>query len=126
MVCLYLTAQLGASGLHTVCIGLGRCFQDRNIKVGYIKPLGHRYYEEEGKVTDEDAAFMRRTLNLEEDLDDLCPVVLSPQLIRNSFRDGPEDLLDIVKKALFRIGQNKDVVLVQGSLNSNQIGRAHV
>jgi uncharacterized protein len=120
MVCLYLTSEFGASGLHTICIGLGRRFQEDNIEVGYMKPLGHRYFEEGGRVTDEDAAFMRQTLGLKEDLDDLCPVMLTPQLISNSFKDGPGDLLTRVKDAFSRLSRGKDVVLVQGAFTSRQ------
>jgi BioD-like phosphotransacetylase family protein len=120
MVCLYLTSEFGASGLHTICIGLGKHFQEENIAIGYIKPLGHRYYEEEGKVTDEDAAFMRHSLGLKEDLDDLCPVVLTPQLISSCFKDGPGDLLSRVKDAFGRVSRDKDVVLIQGAFTSAQ------
>jgi uncharacterized protein len=120
MVCLYLTSEFGLSGLHTICIGLGKRFQEEGLRVGYIKPLGNRYFEEEGRVTDEDASFMRQTLSLGEDLDDLCPVVLTPQLISNSFKEGPGDLLSRVKDAFDRVIRSKDVVLVQGAFTSAQ------
>lgn len=120
MVCLYLTSVYGIAGLHTICIGLGKRFQEEGVKVGYIKPLGHRYYEEEGRATDEDAAFMRQTLNLEENLDDLCPVLLTPQLVSDSLRDGPGDLLARVREAFDRVSRGKDVVLAQGAFTSNQ------
>jgi BioD-like phosphotransacetylase family protein len=120
MVCLYLTSEFGIAGLHTMCIGLGKRFQEEGIKIGYMKPLGHRYYEEEGKATDEDAAFMRKTLGLEEDLEDLCPVLLTPKLVRESLKEGPGDLLPRVKEAFARVSRSKEVVLVQGAFTSNQ------
>lgn len=120
MVCIYLTSEVGLSGLHTVCIGLAEYFREEKVKVGYIKPLGHRYYEEEGRVTDEDAAFMRHTLDLKEDLDDICPVVLSPQLVMNSLKDNGEDLLSRIKEAYARVSKDKDVVIVQGAYTSLQ------
>jgi BioD-like phosphotransacetylase family protein len=120
MVCLYLTSEFGVSGLHTVCIGLGKRFQEDGLKVGYIKPLGHRYFEEGGRVTDEDASFMRQTLGLEEDLDDLCPVVLSPQLVSGCLKEGPGDLAARVKDAFERVSRGKDVVIAQGAFTSRQ------
>ena len=120
MVSLYLTSELGLSGLHTICIGLGLHFMEEKLEVGYFKPLGHRYHEEEGVVTDEDVSFMRRSLNLEEDLEDLCPVVLTSQLVRNSLKEGPEDLLGRIKEAFARVSRGKDVVLVQGAFTSQQ------
>ncbi len=120
MVYIYLTSQQGLAGLHTMCIGLGLRFQADGLKVGYMKPLGHRFHQEEGKVTDEDAAFMRRTLSLEEDLEDICPVVLSPKLVNEALKDGPRDVLPRVREALSRIGAGKDLVMIQGAYNSQQ------
>ncbi|MEW6553868.1 MAG: phosphotransacetylase family protein [Actinomycetota bacterium] len=120
MVCIYFASQVGLSGLHTTCIGLGRRFQEEKLKVGYMKPVGHRYFTVEGRVTDEDAAFMQRTLGLEEDLSDICPVVLTPQVVNAAYMEGTKDLLEQVKQAFGRVSAGKDVVLVQGAYTSQQ------
>lgn len=120
MVYLYLTSQQGLAGLHTICIGLGIRLKEDGLRVGYMKPLGHRYHQEEGRVTDEDAAFMRRTLNLEEELSDVCPVVLAPKLVNEALKDASEDLLPRIRSALSRVEKGKDVVLLQGAYNSQQ------
>jgi uncharacterized protein len=121
MVNLYLVSGAGMSGLHTICIGIGLRFKEEGFKVGYIKPLGNRYFLEEGKATDEDAAFMRQTLKLEENLDDICPVVLTPQLIRESMQQAKrEDLLDRIIKAHERVSRNKDMVIMQGAYTWTQ------
>src|SRR4030042_4281862 len=120
MVNLYLISGAGLSGLHTICIGLGRRFQKEGLKVGYIKPLGNRYYQEDGKATDEDAAFMRHTLGLEESLDDLCPVVLTPQFIRESLKKKPGDLVQTVMGAYERVSKGKDLVIIQGAFTWTQ------
>ncbi len=120
MVCIYLTSEVGLSGLHTLCIGLGRRFREEKLRVGYMKPVGHRYFTVEGRVTDEDAAFMRETLQLGEDLDDICPVVLTPQLVNRCYLEGSGDLLERVKQAFGRVSADKDVVIVQGAYTSLQ------
>ena len=122
MVCLYLISAAGLAGLHTICIGLGMHLRDRGLGVGYMKPLGHRYFQVEGKVTDEDAAFMRHTLELAEDLDDVCPVVLTPELVRSSLKgEGePGALRSRIREAYERVSAGKDVVLVQGAFSSVQ------
>lgn len=120
MVCLYLSSEVGLSGLHTICIGLGLKLKEMGLKLGYMKPLGQRYHEEGGRVTDEDAAFMVKTLGLEEDLDDICPVVLSAQLVRESISEGRRDLLGRIGEAFERVSAGKDLVLVQGPFTSNQ------
>jgi uncharacterized protein len=120
MVCIYLTSEVGLSGLHTLCIGLGQRFQEEKLKVGYIKPVGHRYYTVEGKVTDEDAAFMRKTLGLEEDLEDICPVVITPQLVSSIYQEGGNGLQGRIKEAFDRVSAGKDVVIAQGAYSSTQ------
>ncbi len=120
MVCIYLTSEVGLSGLHTLCIGLGRRFREENLKVGYIKPVGHRYFTVEGYVTDEDAAFMRTTLELDEELKDLCPVVLTPQLVNSAYLEGGPGLLERVRQAYDRVSAGKDVVIAQGAYTSLQ------
>lgn len=120
MVCIYLTSEIGFSGLHTLCIGLGMRLREENLKVGYIKPLGHRYFLEEGRVTDEDAAFMRRTLELREDLDDICPIVLTPQLVNSAYMEGSAGIPERVKMSFERVSEGKDVVIAQGAYTSMQ------
>ncbi|MDY6796690.1 MAG: phosphotransacetylase family protein [Actinomycetota bacterium] len=120
MVCLYLSSEVGFSGLHSMCIGLGLHMKGDQINVGYIKPLGYRYHQEEGKITDEDVSFMRRSLDLADDLDDLCPVVLTPQLVMEGLKDVPAGLMDRIKEAFHRISEGKDVVLAQGAYTSRQ------
>jgi len=120
MVHIYLTSQQGLAGLHTMCIGLGLRFQEDGLKVGYMKPLGHRFHQEEGRVTDEDAAFMRRTLSLQEDLEDICPVVLTPKLVNEALKEGAPDLLPRIREALDRVATGKDLVMIQGAYTSQQ------
>ena len=120
MVCLYLCSEVGLSGLHTICIGLGIHLKDEGLKVGYMKPLGYRYHEEGGVVTDEDAAFMRQTLGLQEALEDVCPVVLTPHLVREGLKDGPVDLKQKINESFGRVSSGKDIVLLQGAYTSRQ------
>jgi BioD-like phosphotransacetylase family protein len=95
-------------------------FREEKLKVGYIKPVGHRYYRVDGQVTDEDAAFMRQTLELQESLDDLCPVMLTPQLVFEHYQQGAESLLAHVKEAFERVSRGKDLVIAQGAYTSLQ------
>lgn len=120
MVCVYLTSEMGMSGLHTICIGLGMRLREEGLAVGYFKPVGHRYHRVEGATTDEDAAFMRRTLELEDGLDDLCPVILTPQLVSDYYQTGRGDLLARVREAFQRVSGGKDVLVVQGAYTSLQ------
>lgn len=122
MVPLYLVSSTGLSGLHTVCIGVALHMQRRGLRVGYFKPLGYRHFEKDGRVTDEDAYLIRETLGLSEDLDDICPLVITPELVRGSLRGELDNdaLLKRVEGAFDRVKEGKDVVLIQGGYTSVQ------
>jgi hypothetical protein len=119
MSVIYLVSETGLSGLHTLSIGLARCLGKRGFKVGFIKPVGNMYFEAEGRVCDEDAALARSTLDLEEDLDDLCPFVVTPQSLWEGV-GREEEIRARILSSFGRVKEGKDIVLVQGAFSSRQ------
>ena len=115
MKALYITSLHTFSGKTALCLGLGRRFQAGGYEVGYFKPLGTRLWQVGGRVADEDADFVRRTLGLPEDLRDLVGVVLTQELLLHALAgEAPPDLLARVKAAFGRISAGKDIVLLEG------------
>jgi len=115
MKALYVTSLHAFSGKTALCLGLGRRFQADGYKVGYLKPLSTQPWQVGGQVADEDADFVRRTLELSEDLCDLVGVVLTRDLLLQELSgEAPPDLLARVKAAFGRIGADKDIVLLEG------------
>ncbi len=117
---LYLCTEGGFAGVHTLCLGLIIHIREAGLKAGYIKPLGFRYFHEGNLLTDEDAVLMKKTLELEEDLKDICPVVLTSQLVREAMVTNAEDCSARIVEAYDRISSGKDVVIVHGALNTRQ------
>jgi hypothetical protein len=116
MKALYITSIEPFSGKTAVCLALGRRFKREGYKVGYFKPLSTQPWEPvPGRTTDEDADFVRRTLELEESTEDLVGVLLTPSLARE-MRCGcaERDLMVEVKQAYDKVKQGKDIVLVEG------------
>jgi len=116
MKALYVTSLHTFSGKTAVCLALGRRLQREGYKVGYFKPLSTQQWQPQpGRAQDEDADFVRRTLGLEEPLEDLVGLVLTPALVRE-MRCGcaDRDLMSEVKAAYRRITPGKDVVLLEG------------
>jgi len=115
MKALYVTSLHAFSGKTALCLGLGRRFQADGYKVGYLKPLSTQPWQVGGQVADEDADFVRRTLELSEDLCDLVGVVLTRDLLQRELSgEAPPDLLARVKAAFGRISADKDIVLLEG------------
>ena len=66
-------------GKNVVALGIAEKFRRAGKSVGYFKPIGPLVMPVEGGLTDEDAVFFRKVLNLSEPLETLCPLILSDQ-----------------------------------------------
>ena len=116
MKALYVTSLHTFSGKTALCLGLGRHFQKEGRQVGYFKPLSTQPWQVSGRVADEDADFVRRTLGLSEDPCDLVGVVLTPELLTQELvGEAPPDLLAQIKQAFERVSAGKDMMLLEGS-----------
>lgn len=115
MKSLYVTSVERYSGKTAVCLALGKKFQEDGHKVGYLKPLSLQPWRIEGKIADEDAAFVKDILNLNVDPVELSPVVVTPELLRVHLSgQGECNLMPRVKDAADKAGTGKDVLLLEG------------
>ncbi len=117
---LYFISEGGSSGIHSLCIGFSLRFRDEGRKVGYMKPLGNNYFREGETVTDGDAFFIWKQLEMAEAIKDVCPILLVPQLVRDALTREGKDYLSKIKNSFKRIANGKDVVVLQAPLNSRQ------
>ncbi len=115
MKALYITSIEPFSGKTAVCLALGRRFKREGYEVGYFKPLSTQPWEPvPGRAVDEDADFVRRTLELPETTKDLIGILLTPSLARE-MRCGctDRDLMREVKAKYEQI-KGKDILLIEG------------
>jgi len=73
----YVTSTQTFSGKSALCVGLLRRFQRDGLKVGYMKPVSTMARMAGGRVIDEDAHFMKYTLDLADSPDLMAPVLLN-------------------------------------------------
>lgn len=112
---LYITSINTFSGKTAIALGLGLRMQAAGLKVGYLKPVSTQPYEAGGRVLDEDADFVRRTLGLETPPWELSPVLITSELL-NAVLDGTleRDLIGEIKAACEQATQENDVVIMEG------------
>ena len=115
MTTCYIGSTQAFAGKTLVCVTLGRLFAERGVAVGYFKPLGTMPVQRDGVTTDEDVAFVYDTLGLTDPLADLCPLVLSADLVHRALRGETEDLLERVTAAFARVREGKDLLLIGGT-----------
>jgi BioD-like phosphotransacetylase family protein len=115
MKSLYVTSVERYSGKTAVCLALGKKFQEDGHQVGYLKPLSLQPWRTQGKIADEDAAFVKDVLNLTSDPVELSPVVVTPELLRVHLSgQGESDLMSKVKDSAMKESSGKDLLLLEG------------
>jgi BioD-like phosphotransacetylase family protein len=112
---LYIGSTAGNSGKTMVTIGLAPALQAHGYSVGYFKPVGKQATTVDGKVVDADALFLRDVLRLAEPPDQLCPLVVTQDLLTKGLRGEVGDVLPRIRAAFDKIAAGKDVVLIGGA-----------
>jgi BioD-like phosphotransacetylase family protein len=83
MKSLYINSVEPYSGKTAVCLSLGRYFQGRNLKVGYLKPVSTQPWRSpEGTLADEDAVFVHSSLGLSGDAVDSSSIIITSSTLR--------------------------------------------
>ena len=115
MKALYIGSTAGNSGKSMITMGLGLRLKEQGRKVGYFKPVGRWPVALQGRLADGDAEFMKQVLALDEPLDDICPVVITQDLLARGLRGEVPDLLPSIRAAFDRVAPGKDALLVGGA-----------
>jgi len=77
----FIAATKQNDGKTTVSLGLIRNFQHRFKRVGFIKPIGQRYLEEEGLKIDEDSILIEEVCGIKCGLKDMSPIAVRRALL---------------------------------------------
>ncbi|MHB1131949.1 MAG: phosphotransacetylase family protein [Chloroflexota bacterium] len=115
MAGLYFTSTQALSGKSAICIALCLQFKAQGLNVGYMKPLGTVPVEVGGRLTDDDAVFVSRTLQLDDSLDTISPILLTPDVYDGVLRGMPLSLEDDVLQAYNRLSQGRDIVILEAT-----------
>src|SRR4030065_538634 len=94
MISLYVGSTSGYSGKSLASMELGFKFKKDGLRVGYIKPVGILPIKIENMLSDKDAWFIYRALELKDPISEICPVVLTQELTVKSYQKDIKDLKD--------------------------------
>lgn len=105
-------------GKTTTCLGLFNALRAITQKVGFIKPIGQRFVEVDGKKIDEDSVLFRSVFNTEVPIQAMSPVAIDATFTRRYLKD-PEGiapiLIDQISRAFDRAAYLKDYIIIEGS-----------
>jgi len=117
MKTLSITATEDGTGKTAIALALGLIARDREMTVGYMKPKGTRLQSHVGKVVDRDPMLATELFGLDEELEDLEPIVYSSTFVENAVRgkEDPDDLRRRVRTAFDNLTADNELMLVEGA-----------
>lgn len=115
MKTLYVTSIERYSGKTATCLALGKCFMSDGYKIGYLKPLSLQPWRLGNTIVDEDANFVKDIFGLDEEPQELSPVVITPEFLRAYLSgDIKQDLMQVVQSTFEKIAKGRDILLLEG------------
>lgn len=105
-------------GKTTTCLGLYGALQSRFPRVGFIKPVGQRFVEVQGRKIDEDSVLLDSIFQVRVPIESMSPVAIDGTFTRR-FLENPEDTLprleDQICRAFDRVSWEKDFTIIEGT-----------
>lgn len=103
------------SGKSSICMGLGKIFQNKGYVIGYMKPVGNLLINVYGSLVDEDSESIKQLLGLQDPSELITPVYLTDSLINDTLTGIRKDLDSKLREAYSKISEGKDIVIIEGT-----------
>ena len=112
----FIAATKQNDGKTTVCLGLIRNFQHRFKRVGFIKPIGQRYLEEEGLKIDEDSWLIEEVCGIKCGLKDMSPIAVEKGFTEKYIiRPDKKSITKQIKEAYRHVSKRQHLVIIEGT-----------
>jgi BioD-like phosphotransacetylase family protein len=113
---IFIAATKQNDGKTTVSLGLIRNFQNRFKKVGFIKPIGQRYLEEEGLKIDEDSLLIEEVCGIKCGLKDMSPIAVEKGFTEKYIaRPDKQSITGQIKESFRRVSRGNSLVIIEGT-----------
>jgi len=116
---IFIAATKQNDGKTTVALGLISNFQNTFKRIGFIKPVGQRYLEEDGVKVDEDSILIEESLKLyaiKSKLKDMSPVAVERGFTeRYIYKPVRGAITKQIKDSFKRIAKKQDLVIIEGT-----------
>ncbi len=113
---IFIAATKQNDGKTTVSLGLIFHFKQRCKNVGFIKPIGQRYLEEEGVKIDEDSILIEEVCGIKLGLKDMSPVAVEKGFTeRYIAKPDPKAITAKIRAAYQRISRGQEMVVIEGT-----------
>ncbi len=104
---IFIAATEPNSGKSAISIGLLEAFERIVPDVGYIKPIGQRFRN--NNRFDEDASLIKEVFHQDSDLENMNPVSMK------DIQNDKDQAIERIMRAYNKIAENKNVVVIEGT-----------
>lgn len=113
---IFIAATEQDTGKTTISLGLYAALRQNFKRIGFIKPIGQRFVECEGKNVDEDSVLIRQTFGTEVPIEDMSPIAVEPKFTRQYINQANSDsLVHRIQQSFDRATWEKDFAIIEGT-----------
>ncbi len=112
----FVAATQQNDGKTTTSLGLFAALRKRLGRIGFMKPVGQRFEEIEGKRIDEDSVLIDQTFGVATPLEAMSPIAVEPDFTRRYIEEQNNDhLVRRIQNSFDRAAWEKDFIIVEGT-----------
>lgn len=113
---IFIAATGQNNGKTTTALGLYGSLRERFQRISFIKPVGQRFTEIDGKRIDEDSVLIRDTFNTQVPIEDMSPIAVEPDFTRRYINHANHDaLVRRIQHSFDRACWEKDFAIIEGT-----------
>lgn len=113
---LFIAATQQNDGKTTSALGLFSVLKKRLGRIGFIKPVGQRFEEVNGKRIDEDSLLIDRTFSVQTPIEDMSPIAVEPDFTRRYIDNANNDfLVRRLQNSFDRACWEKEFCIIEGT-----------
>lgn len=112
----FIAATEQNAGKTTTSLGLHSLLHPYYPRIGFIKPVGQRFVEFQGKSIDEDSVLVHETFGTATPIEDMSPITVHQTFTRQHLAGaGYEELVTRLLTAFDRASWEKDFTIIEGT-----------
>lgn len=113
---IFIAATEQDTGKTTTSLGLYSALGKKFPQIGYIKPVGQRFTEVDGRRIDEDSLLIQTVYQTRVPLEDMSPITIEPSFTRRYIDEANHDtLVRRIRHSFDRASWEKDFAIIEGS-----------
>ena len=112
---LFVVSDSPECGKTLLSMGIALRFQNEGYKVGYFKPVATEMKIEDATPIDEDVELMKHVLGQDSSIEDMAPVMMSPEFLEDFTIESREEILERITTAHRKLSKDFDILVIEGA-----------